>query len=141
MRLLLSFFFAFSLLLTSAAGESASLPASCPQKTCCCGGEVPCCPPEPEVAAQANCGGDQLPAPNNCGRGQAPILAAQLPQATNDVEAAKAVGDPYARPWPAEVGQARPVRAEAIASQFITGRDGVLQGAPDRLSKLRILRI
>ena len=128
MRRLLSVFFAFSLLLTSAVGEATSLPASCPQEACCCGGKIPCCPPP--NAPQTSCGRDQTP-----------LQSAQLPQAPNEVEAAKTAGDPYANPWPAVLEQAVTLLAEAKESSFALDADRALERAPDRLSKLRILRI
>ncbi|MBL0312583.1 MAG: hypothetical protein IPP78_07675 [Holophagaceae bacterium] len=139
MRWLLSIFFAFSLLMTSAVGGAVSLPTNCPPKACCCAGEEPCCPPE--AVPQTSCGQDQTPSPANCGRGQAPIQAAQLPQVPDEVEAVKAIGDPYAHPWPAVVEQAMSIFAATKTSGFTRAVDGVPDRVPDRLSKLRILRI
>lgn len=128
MRRLLSIFFAFSLLMSTAVSGAVSLPASCPQKACCCGGEEPCCPPP--AAPQTS-----------CGRDQAPLPTAQLPQAPDEIEATITAGDPYAHPWPAALEQAMALIIEARESRFTMAVDGALERAPDRLSKLRILRI
>ncbi|MBL0210716.1 MAG: hypothetical protein IPQ13_07365 [Holophagaceae bacterium] len=139
MRRLLSFFFALSLLLTNAAGEAMGLPERCPQEACCCGTEESCCPPA--VVPRSGCGQDQTPSPTSCGRSGAPIQTAQLPQAPDPVSSSPAAGDPFARPWPATVALARPIRAEAIEPRFSAAGDGALERAPGRLSILRILRI
>ena len=139
MRRLLSVFFAFSLLLTTAVGGVVSLPASCPQEACCCGGDEPRCPPA--TAPESNCGKDQIPSPTSCGRGQAPLQTARLPQAPYEVEAVKTAGDPYASPWPPILDRAVTLFIEARESSIPLDADDALERAPDRLSKLRILRI
>jgi hypothetical protein len=140
MRRLLSIFFAFALLLTTAVGEASSLSPSCPPKACCCGSEDSCCPP-PVAPLAGNCGQDQAPSQSNCGRTQAPIQVAQLPQVPDEVEAAKTAGDPYAHPWPAALEQSIARLTEGNEPRFLLDFDGALERAPDRLAKLRILRI
>lgn len=129
MRRILSIFFAFSLLLASTVGEaSVQTPDCASETTCCCDTQMPCCPAP--AAPQGN-----------CGRNQVPLQAAKLPQAPNEVASAPAAGDPYAHPWPAELEQPEAVCAEVGSSHSPAAVEGALARGPDRLSKLRMLRI